>query len=188
MAEDIPELNEASDEAQQHKESLDSEVTLDFPEEESSEAKSGSILDDLDEIEKGTLAAQEELDELRKQPLPQHDVNSREIDAAFGDLIGEEPVDEKPVELDEADKADAAASDVIPEEAFDKALVDLDVDVPNPKVDDATWQEVATKLDLAGAYVEIGDADGAKELLNEIVKKGDVDQVRKAKALLATLN
>ncbi|WP_255996933.1 hypothetical protein, partial [Klebsiella pneumoniae] len=95
-------------------ESLDSEVTLDFPEEESSEAKSGSILDDLDEIEKGTLAAQEELDELRKQPLPQHDVNSREIDAAFGDLIGEEPVDEKPVELDEADKADAAASDVIP--------------------------------------------------------------------------
>jgi len=47
---------------------------------------------------------------------------------------------------------------------------------------------VATKLDLAGAYVEIGDADGAKELLNEIVKKGDVDQVRKAKALLATLN
>ena len=86
------------------------------------------------------------------------------------------------------DKADAAASDVIPEEAFDKALVDLDVDVPNPKVDDATWQEVATKLDLAGAYVEIGDADGAKELLNEIVKKGDVDQVRKAKALLATLN
>ncbi|MAZ08788.1 MULTISPECIES: FimV/HubP family polar landmark protein [unclassified Limnobacter] len=188
VAEDIPELNEASDEAQQHKESLDSEVTLDFPEEESSEAKSGSILDDLDEIEKGTLAAQEELDELRKQPLPQHDVNSREIDAAFGDLIGEEPVDEKPVELDEADKADAAASDVIPEEAFDKALVDLDVDVPNPKVDDATWQEVATKLDLAGAYVEIGDADGAKELLNEIVKKGDVDQVRKAKALLATLN
>jgi pilus assembly protein FimV len=188
VAEDIPELNEASDEAQQHKESLDSEVTLDFPEEESSEAKSGSILDDLDEIEKGTLAAQEELDELRKQPLPQHDVNSREIDAAFGDLIGEEAVDEKPVELDEADKADAAASDVIPEEAFDKALVDLDVDVPNPKVDDATWQEVATKLDLAGAYVEIGDADGAKELLNEIVKKGDVDQVRKAKALLATLN
>jgi len=32
------------------------------------------------------------------------------------------------------------------------------------------------------------DADGAKELLNEIVSKGDVDQVRKAKALLATLN
>ena len=85
-------------------------------------------------------------------------------------MIGEEPVDEKPVELDEADKADAAASDVIPEEAFDKALVDLDVDVPNPKVDDATWQEVATKLDLAGAYVEIGDADGAIRAVDVILR------------------
>jgi pilus assembly protein FimV len=189
VADDIPELNDASDEALQHKESLDSEVTLDFPEEEPNESKSGSILDDLDEIEKGTLAAQEELDELRKQPLPQHDVNAREIDAAFDDLIGEETVGEKPVELkDDTDKTNVDGPGAVPEEAIDKTLVDLDVDVPNPKVDDATWQEVATKLDLAGAYVEIGDADGAKELLNEIVKKGDVDQVRKAKALLATLN
>lgn len=189
VADDIPELNEASEEALQHKESLDSEVTLDFPEEEPNESKSGSILDDLDEIEKGTLAAQEELDELRKQPLPQHDVNAREIDAAFDDLIGEETVGEKQAELkDDTDKTNVDVPDVVPEEAIDKTLVDLDVDVPNPKVDDATWQEVATKLDLAGAYVEIGDADGAKELLNEIVKKGDVDQVRKAKALLATLN
>ena len=189
VADDIPELNEASEEALQHKESLDSEVTLDFPEEEPNESKSGSILDDLDEIEKGTLAAQEELDELRKQPLPQHDVNAREIDAAFDDLVGEETVGEKPVELkDDTDKSNVDGPGAVPEEAIDKTLVDLDVDVPNPKVDDATWQEVATKLDLAGAYVEIGDADGAKELLNEIVKKGDVDQVRKAKALLATLN
>lgn len=189
VADDIPELNEASEEALQQKESLHSEVTLDFPEEEPNESKSGSILDDLDEIEKGTLAAQEELDELRKQPLPQHDVNAREIDAAFDDLIGEETVGEKQAELkDDTDKTNVDVPDVVPEEAIDKTLVDLDVDVPNPKVDDATWQEVATKLDLAGAYVEIGDADGAKELLNEIVKKGDVDQVRKAKALLATLN
>lgn len=189
VADDIPELNDASEEALQHKESLDSEVTLDFPEEESNESKSGSILDDLDEIEKGTLAAQEELDELRKQPLAQHDVNSSEIDAAFDDLIGDETTGEKALDLKEgAEKASDEVLDAVPEEAFDKALVDLDVDVPNPKVDDATWQEVATKLDLAGAYVEIGDADGAKELLNEIVKKGDVDQVRKAKALLATLS
>ncbi|VWX36086.1 conserved exported hypothetical protein [Limnobacter sp. 130] len=180
-AADIPELNEASDEAQQHKESLDSEVTLDFPEEDVVQAKSGSILDDLDEIEKGTLAAQEELDELRKQPTPQEE-GVREIDAAFDDLVDD------PGDPDNTDSATAAALDDVPEEAADKSLVDLDVDVPDPKVDDATWQEVATKLDLAGAYVEIGDADGAKELLNEIVKKGDADQVRKAKALLATLN
>jgi pilus assembly protein FimV len=170
---------------------LGNEVTLDFPEEEATESRSTSILDDLDEIEKGTLAAQEELDELRRQAVPQHDVNAREIDAAFGDLVGNEAETQKDADSTDETGIEDPASDtaeVLPEEAFDKALLDLDVDVPNPKVDDATWQEVATKLDLAGAYVEIGDADGAKELLNEIVKKGDVDQVRKAKALLATLN
>jgi pilus assembly protein FimV len=75
-------------------------------------------------------------------------------------------------------------------EAEDEPEVNLDLDVPEPKaepIDEAVWQEVATKLDLAGAYVEIGDADGAKELLTEIVKKGDAEQVSKAKALLETL-
>lgn len=76
------------------------------------------------------------------------------------------------------------------EDAFESSRPELDVDVPEPSsepVDEAVWQEVATKLDLAGAYVEIGDADGARELLNEIVKKGDSEQVGKAKALLETL-
>lgn len=187
----MPESSVASTDSQGQSESLGNEVTLEFPEEETTESRSGSILDDLNEIEKGTLAAQEELDELRRQPMPHHDVNAREIDAAFGDLVGNEADAENRAEAtDETGSEEPAANvtAVLPEEAFDKALLDLDVDVPNPKVDDATWQEVATKLDLAGAYVEIGDADGAKELLNEIVNKGDVDQVRKAKALLATLN
>ena len=35
------------------------------------------------------------------------------------------------------------------------------------------WQEVATKLDLAKAYEEMGDKDGARELLNEVMKDGD---------------
>ncbi|MGH8698814.1 MAG: FimV/HubP family polar landmark protein, partial [Burkholderiales bacterium] len=34
---------------------------------------------------------------------------------------------------------------------------------------DARWQEVATKLDLAKAYEEMGDKDGARELLNEVL-------------------
>lgn len=179
VAEDIPELNEASDEAMQQKESLESEVTLEFPEEDTASAGSGnSILDDLDDIEKGTLAAQEELEELRKQPAPVASENDFDASAAFDDLIeADKPGDEKTADV----KSDGEPT------TADEA-VDLDVDVPNPKVDDATWQEVATKLDLAGAYVEIGDADGAKELLNEILKKGDVEQIRKAKALLATLN
>lgn len=175
--ESIPALGEASEDSKQQVDSLDSEVTLEFPDEPAA-AEANSILDDLDEIEKGTLAAQEELDEIRKQPSKSMVEEEFDASAAFDELAEEQSkadddlkVEDEPLESDVAEE-----------------IVELDTDVPSPKVDDATWQEVATKLDLAGAYVEIGDADGAKELLNEIVKKGDVDQVRKAKALLATLN
>jgi pilus assembly protein FimV len=52
---------------------------------------------------------------------------------------------------------------------------------------DARWQEVATKLDLAKAYEEMGDKDGARELLNEVVKEGDAAQQQQAKTMLAAL-
>ena len=52
---------------------------------------------------------------------------------------------------------------------------------------DPKWQEVATKLDLAKAYEEMGDKDGARELLNEVVKDGDAAQKGQAKQLLAKL-
>lgn len=170
-------LGEASEDAKQQSESLESEVTLEFPDEPAS-TESNSILDDLDAIEKGTLAAQEELDEIRKQPSKSMVEDEFDASAAFDDLAeAQSKADDDLKVPDEPAQPEAV-----------EETVELDTDVPSPKVDDATWQEVATKLDLAGAYVEIGDADGAKELLNEIVKKGDVDQVRKAKALLATLN
>lgn len=52
---------------------------------------------------------------------------------------------------------------------------------------DPKWQEVATKLDLAKAYEEMGDKDGARELLNEVIKDGDEAQKGQAKQLLSKL-
>jgi pilus assembly protein FimV len=52
---------------------------------------------------------------------------------------------------------------------------------------DPRWQEVATKLDLAKAYDEMGDKDGARELLNEVMKDGDAAQKGQAEQLLAKL-
>jgi pilus assembly protein FimV len=49
------------------------------------------------------------------------------------------------------------------------------------------WQEVATKLDLAKAYQEMGDKDGARELLNEVLKEGDAAQQQQAQTMLAAL-
>jgi pilus assembly protein FimV len=52
---------------------------------------------------------------------------------------------------------------------------------------DPRWQEVATKLDLAKAYQGMGDADGARQLLNEVMTQGDAAQQTEAKQLLSAL-
>ncbi len=51
----------------------------------------------------------------------------------------------------------------------------------------ASDAEMATKLDLALAYQEIGDKEGARELLDEVLKGGSAEQSERAKALLLEL-
>jgi len=52
---------------------------------------------------------------------------------------------------------------------------------------DEHWHEVATKLDLAKAYQEMGDATGAREILEEVMQEGDVEQREAAQAVLDQL-
>ena len=52
---------------------------------------------------------------------------------------------------------------------------------------DAKWQEVATKLDLAKAYEEMGDKDGARDLLNEVLQEGDAAQKQQAQTMMDAL-
>ncbi len=52
---------------------------------------------------------------------------------------------------------------------------------------DAHWYDVQTKFDLAKAYQEMGDKDGAREILQEVMKEGDAAQQAEAKQLLDTL-
>lgn len=47
--------------------------------------------------------------------------------------------------------------------------------------------EVATKLDLAQAYIDMGDADGARDILSEVLTEGDEAQRGEAKEMLDRL-
>lgn len=47
--------------------------------------------------------------------------------------------------------------------------------------------EMDNKLELAIAYQEIGEKDGARELLNEVIKAGSKEQSAKAKSMLESL-
>lgn len=51
----------------------------------------------------------------------------------------------------------------------------------------AGTDEAATKLDLARAYIEMGDSDGARDILEEVALEGDSDQKTEAQELLKNL-
>jgi pilus assembly protein FimV len=48
----------------------------------------------------------------------------------------------------------------------------------------ADVDEAATKLDLARAYIDMGDRAGARDILDEVVQEGNAEQQEEAKALL----
>ncbi len=56
-----------------------------------------------------------------------------------------------------------------------------------PDMDDGGPSEVGTKLDLARAYMEMGDPDGARGILQEVIEEGDDGQKQDARALLDAL-
>jgi pilus assembly protein FimV len=71
--------------------------------------------------------------------------------------------------------------------SMDLSGLSLDLDAPSGKSGGGDVSAVATKLELAKAYIEIGDADGAKEILNEVTREGSAAQQAEAKQILAGL-
>ncbi|MEO5677737.1 MAG: FimV/HubP family polar landmark protein, partial [Usitatibacter sp.] len=63
-------------------------------------------------------------------------------------------------------------------------LADLSLDSPG---DSGGGEGVATKLELAKAYLEIGDKDGARDILQEVAKEGSSAQKEEAQKLIASL-
>jgi pilus assembly protein FimV len=52
---------------------------------------------------------------------------------------------------------------------------------------DAHWEDVQQKFDLARAYREMGDKEGAIEILREVEREGDAGQKTEAAKLMASL-
>ena len=88
---------------------------------------------------------------------------------------------------------EATPTPVLPEE--DLADINLNIDDSvttesvgvKPVEKSGRWHEIATKIDLARAYQEMGDSDRAKEALQEVLKDGDIEQQKSAKIILDRL-
>jgi pilus assembly protein FimV len=72
-----------------------------------------------------------------------------------------------------------------PDSKFD--FSGLDLDMGDPGLDDAGLDEVGTKLDLARAYVEMGDKEGAREILGEVLAEGNDKQKFDAQSVLSSI-
>ena len=100
---------------------------------------------------------------------------------------------------------DGGATAVMP--AVDFGEIDLDIGAPDspdesPTVRDTlrteqmpqlsqlepvTMSEVGTKLDLARAYMDMGDPDGARNILQEVLAEGSASQKQEARRLIDSL-
>jgi pilus assembly protein FimV len=103
-----------------------------------------------------------------------------EMDAPMAADAFESELDDVNAELDRLSQS-------ISEPTFtvDDALATVD-DEPDFDFLSGT-DEVATKLDLAQAYIDMGDNDGARDILNEVVTEGDDGQKSEAKEMLSRL-
>jgi pilus assembly protein FimV len=54
-------------------------------------------------------------------------------------------------------------------------------------VTDKDWDETATKLDLAKAYIDMGDNEGARSILDEVIAEGSDQQKQQARDLVAQM-
>ncbi len=56
-----------------------------------------------------------------------------------------------------------------------------------PNLEPVTMSEVGTKLDLARAYMDMGDPDGARNILQEVLAEGSSSQKQEARRLIDSL-
>ena len=120
-------------------------------------------------------------DEKKPEPAPAAPAAKKEEDSGGLDF-------DLNLDIDKSAAAPAAEPTKVDLSAISLDLGTADATVMAAKPSsDPKWQEVATKLDLAKAYEEMGDKDGARELLKEVMKDGDAAQRASAEQLLGKL-
>ena len=116
-------------------------------------------------------------------------LSSDEVDFDLGDADGLSGVDADGSH--QAHGANGLDLDVgtatVPDAAFTATQKLASEDLALPDLEPVTMSEVGTKLDLARAYMDMGDPEGARNILEEVVHEGSVAQKQEAQRLLESL-
>lgn len=151
-------------------------------EEESDDSALDFDLGDLGEAEEEAVASADDELSLDSDLASADDLS---FDEASLEMPEEMSAEAEGMELDMADTLEAnegldlseAATEDLGDELGDELGGDIFAEV----------DEVGTKLDLAKAYVDMGDGDGARSILDEVLEEGSDEQKQQAQELLAQI-
>jgi len=171
---DLDSLDEASDSVSADDMLSELDLELDLGQSDMDLDKSLSVDDDV-EVRESTIEATQK--------------DSASLNSDEGDEIGAKAIET----LDSADDLDLddLALELEAETVADKDNIE---DLPSSdELDDDFGflndsDEIATKLDLALAYIDMGDRSGAKEIIEEILEEGNEVQQKEAKELLKKIS
>ena len=152
--------------------SLDDDDDFDFAKTEALPPDAFTGNTSLDDTEETQALGAEDVD------LDLDDLTAALQSSEVGDTV-EQPRDDATVEQPRPQRPDQTAE--IP--TMELGPDDLSDDLNEAR----TMTEVGTKLDLARAYVDMGDPAGAKSILQEVLDEGDAGQKQQAQQLLDSL-
>src|SRR5690606_10110757 len=148
----------------------------------------------LDETSRELLASADAGDRTEMLPLTDLDLGGTDtgLDMDFTGDTGEAPMLDSGGDLDldvgAADKPESAddwqSTQRIDPSVLDDTRIDADV---QKELEPVTMSEVGTKLDLARAYMDMGDPDGARSILDEVLQEGSDSQRQEARRLLDSI-
>jgi FimV-like protein len=107
-------------------------------------------------------------------------LTGRDVDYDLGDSHGEHATNGSGLDLD-------LGTQTVPDAAFTATQKLNSDDLALPDLEPVTMSEVGTKLDLARAYMDMGDPDGAKNILEEVLHEGSMTQKQEAQRLMESL-
>jgi pilus assembly protein FimV len=175
--------------------------TADAPLEDDQETMLASLDDDeepdagdfdfakTEALPKEAFTGDQSLDETGEMPA----VASTDVDLDLDDLTAALKVSEAAGDTVEQPRDDATVEQPRPTmtaEEVDEDGETLSIgpeDMSDDLHDARTMTEVGTKLDLARAYVDMGDPAGARSILEEVLDEGDEAQRQQAQQLLDSL-
>ena len=151
---------------------------------------------DLPDVESASTTSDEGDEQAPDLALPDFEMPS--FNQSGLDELSEDTVSKSSLAENIASEVTQAETS-IPEVDFSNIDLDLGVE-PAPSVQagednhladefdmEAESSEVETKLDLVTAYIDMGDREGAKELLDEVLKEGGPQQRIRAQDMIKSL-